>query len=59
VNVLLKNCGMEEHEAISEIRHAATHKVLPDPLIVKKSLEYILVFLFEKFWLPHFSLCVK
>jgi len=40
---------MAEHESLSEIRHALTHKVIPDQFIIKKSLEYIIVFLFEKY----------
>ena len=39
---------MEEHETISEIRHAVTHKVLPDDYVVQKCLEYIIVYIFEK-----------
>ena len=39
---------MDEHEAISEVRHAITHKVLPDKYVVSKCLDYLIIFLFDK-----------
>lgn len=39
---------MTEHQPISEIRHALTHKFIPDQFIISKSLEYLIVFIFEK-----------
>ena len=39
---------MNEHEVISEVRHALTHKILPDQNLVQTCLEYLIIFLFEK-----------
>ena len=40
---------MIEHEFVSEVRHAATHKVIPHYKTVKKCLKYLIVFLFEMY----------
>jgi hypothetical protein len=38
---------MSEHEIVAEIRHASTHKNMPNFKSVKKCLKYLIVFLFE------------
>jgi hypothetical protein len=38
---------MTEHELVAEIRHASTHKNIPNYKLVKKCLKYLIVFLFE------------
>ena len=39
---------MEEHEAIAEVRHAITHKILPNIYVVQKCLDYLIIYIFEK-----------
>lgn len=51
ISAALEQIGMEEFEFISEVRHALTHKQIPSLLMVKKSLSYLLEFLYEKYWL--------
>jgi hypothetical protein len=47
---------MSEHEVIAEIRHASTHKGMPNHKIVVKCLKYLLVFLFEKLFNNDFNI---
>ena len=49
LNLILFEMKMEEHSLISEIRHQATHKNLPSLKIMKISLYYLIIFLFEQY----------
>jgi hypothetical protein len=48
---MLREIGMQEHDFITEIRHALTHKSLPSSFLVKKSLDYLIGFIYEFYWL--------
>jgi hypothetical protein len=50
VNKILKEIGMIEHDFISEIRHALTHKKMPSSFLIYKSLKYIILFLYRSYW---------
>lgn len=51
--------GMEEHECVSEVRHAITHKVMLDDWVVIQCVDYIVVFLYEKYWVKHYNMIKK
>ena len=50
INNVLENLGMEESHLIVEVRHMATHKSMPSKVLMRKSIEYLIVFILEKYW---------
>lgn len=59
INAALGEMGMREHEFISEIRHALTHKHLPSFLLAKKALNYLIKFIYESYWLEQQEQLIK
>lgn len=51
IKSVLDSINMKESHFISEIRHMATHKQLPSLLLTSKSVEYLLLFFLENYWL--------
>lgn len=51
INQMLFTINMSEHEYISEVRHQIAHKQIPPPLIIEKSLDYLICYLHDNYWL--------
>ena len=50
---------MDEHDCLSEVRHAITHKVMIDDWVIIQCLDYIIVFIYEKYWLKQYQALMK
>lgn len=47
-----KHLHLEYSDILSEMRHALTHKAIPDRVLILSSIDYILEYLDDHFWKP-------